>query len=197
MDILPQTRFPSITEFLDAKNLSFVLINLIIFLIVQALFFVYVVSQNVVDVALETSSYQTKFLQLSDQQRDSFCSSYDELRKDLLLDAESDKKNAEIENLRRIRKVLVPLLLGLYGVFFLLLVRMFFKRERYTNADLFIVAVIFLAFSSEIFYYFFVLRQTRFISINQIVAESQFPFTTYEYPNIYPEGKLYPKCSEN
>ena len=105
MDILPQTRFPSITEFLDAKNLSFVLINVIIFLIVQALFFVYVVSQNVVDVALEASSYQTKFLKLNDQQRESFCSSYDETRKDLLPEAESDKKNAEIENLRRIRKI--------------------------------------------------------------------------------------------
>ena len=181
----------SFSEFFEPKNLSFVVINVIIFVFVQTLFFWFILSRNIINIATEATSYQVEYLRSNDEAKVEFCQKSSTNMEELRLEAEKEKREAEQKNIKLLRDNLVNYVLYAYGFLFLLMIWMFFKRTRYTGPDLIIIATVLFAFSSEIFYYVFVLRQTKFISINQLLTEALYPYTTYEYPSVYPEGKLY------
>lgn len=176
------------------------MINVIIFVFVQTLFFWFILSQNIVNIATEATSYQSTYLKSNLEERYEFCRNIDAVLEEMKVKAEADKKQAAEKNIQLIKDNLLTFVLIGYAVLFLLMMWMFFRGKRYTGPDLIIIVTIFMAFSSEVFYYLFVLRQTKFISINQLVTEALYPYTTYEYPNVYPEdgpNALYPRtCNE-
>ncbi len=86
-------------------------------------------------------------------------------------------------------KYFTPVFVGLFAIILLLFIIMFIKREKFIKADSVIFFTIIAAFSTELYYYFVIVRQMIFVGEQQILSEIISPFSTFEYtsplPNLY------------
>lgn len=170
--------FASLWEFLDARSLSFVFINVLIFVIIQAFFFWFVAGNNLEEVALSLSVVPVDYYTRDEQARVQYCT------QDLKLeqaeaDAAAELEANKLENWRQLRLFIVP-----FGIFCLVAIALCFaimikNRESYHRGDVMIIVAICCAFLTEVYYFFAVVGNVSFIGEQQILSEVMSPGSSY------------------
>jgi len=61
---------------------------------------------------------------------------------------------------------------------------MYLKRVSFNRVDLWVLAAVFAAFGTELFYYFFVMKQVLFVSIEQLISEQLVPNSSFEWGTL-------------
>lgn len=179
-------------EFIDPKNLSFIFLNILIFIIVQILFFYYIASGQYEEVVVGLSSLPIAYLEKAPLERDYYCKESDpslQQNKDIKEKAEEEKVKNQDFNKKLILKYFTPVFVVLFFIILILFIIMFIKREKFIKADSIIFFTIIAAFSTELYYYFVIVRQMIFVGEQQIISEIISPYSTFEYtsplPNLY------------
>ncbi len=183
-------RFLSFWEFMDPKNLFFIVLNVFIFILIQAFFWWFVASGLINDVTINLTKASKDYYEKNEDKRNEFCRSTDpKSQENQFLKQLYEENVGEVdkENLDNTFKFFLPVLIGVAVTILLLFFLMWRKGESMSRIDSLILLAIFAAFGTELFYYFGVVSNIVFIGEQQIATELGYPGSTFEYSTPLPD----------
>jgi hypothetical protein len=183
-------RFLSFWEFVDPKNLFFIILNVFVFIIIQALFWWFVASGLIDDVTIKLNQTSQDYYKKNDEDRKKFCSETDPDLPENQASKEKYQRNIEEVdefNIDHTLRFFLPLVIGVGAFMLLLFFLMWRKGESMSRIDGLIFLAILAAFGTELFYYFAVVSNIVFIGEQQIASELGNPGSTFEYSTPLPD----------
>lgn len=182
----------TVREIFDPKNVFMALLNILIFVLVQLAFTIVTAHQLQKDIIIAKSKPAEVFLQEgTEKERKTFCS-----QKPSMTQEEIDRQS----ELRISKTILVAKEFFFYPVLTILIIMgicVVLFRFRFNLMDLFIVVVIFAAFSTELFYYYAIVKNFEFVPVLQMLQEYLKPGSTREVESIGADYTSYHFNSSN
>ena len=188
-------RFATLRELFSPKNMSFLFLNVLIFIVVQFVFQWFVSSRLILDVTLELTNVPINYYKQNPEAAKRYCKDTDpdkEENKETFAQFEADKKEIEAQNWETVQEYLYPPVILLTGLTLLQMMIMVHFREAFNRYDLVVLFVVFAAFGTELFYYYGVVQNIVFIGEQQILSETLSPGSTFEWSTpVFPDNRLY------
>lgn len=175
------------------KNIAFTLLNIFIFVSVQLIFFYTIGSSSQKDEAMKKSMLFRDFLKNSDYAKKTFCEQQmsqetqakDREMKKLAETIRSERNAANIGTMKDIFLIPMSVMGGIIALF------LFRNAKNLNKMDAVYFLAIFLAFSTEMFYYFVVFRNIEFVGNLEVLSESKKANSTRDLPSVKPVYERY------
>lgn len=181
-------KFLTLKAVFATKNIAFTLLNIFIFVTVQIIFFITVGSNSQKDEAFKKSELFKTFLKNSPNAKTIFCKQQ-QSEETIAKNAENEKSfetkrlNRDAHNLETVKSIFMIPMIVLGVIIVLCLIR---NAENLNRMDAVVLFAIFLAFSTELFYYFVVFKNITFVGNLEILSEFKKPLSTHDLPAIKP-----------
>jgi hypothetical protein len=190
---------------IDPKNLLMTLINVCIFVAFQIAFIYTVFSKTMRDVIKDTEPIIFDFYSKNEKRRVEFCNSQQEKRDQNEERLRENQKRRDLNNAQNIETLKKYLLIPYSVVAGICVVCFLLSARRLNRLDSVVLLAIVLCFSTELFYYFVVFKNTQFYGKVELMSEYKNPGSTEEYyafvPDMYTttkkDGNFIQLCKKN
>ena len=160
-----------ISEFFNARNLLLIFVNVLAFITIETLFFWYVSSRYVENLIDHKTGLISDYVSRDREAREDLIQYLNTNRNkvELPIIAEKQRQKRETKNIDLASSYILPVAIGLLGIIALLAVRIGLSRKGLRSTDVVLLFLVLFGFTTELYLYFVVVRNMRFISNNSIV----------------------------